>query len=135
MTFVGFRLWVRRSTLKKFFADDYMVVLALSSFALSAALQQSQLVHVYEIFELASGRIRPNPAFMRAQTALLHSVAGWYILFYTGLWSVKISFLFFFRRLEGGVTEASLLVVGCACHYFSIVGCLHWRWTVGLHDL
>ena len=58
---------------------------------------------LYEEYDIQAQRKFPGPDFLVKYEKFLHSVAPLNILFYTTLWSVKLSFLMFFRRLGSKV--------------------------------
>jgi hypothetical protein len=115
-------------TSKKFLADDYLVCLALLCFIISAALQQTHLKYIYELYALQEGKIFPDLAWMRGQSLLLKNLAGWNILFYTGLWIVKISFLLFFRHLDAGVRKHRYW-------WWAVLGVTVTSWAVCIGDI
>lgn len=56
---------VRRKTLKRFFNDNYLVVVGLFCYLLTAALQQTRLGHMYELFAVEAGKLMPSLPFMK----------------------------------------------------------------------
>ncbi|KAL8906626.1 MAG: hypothetical protein Q9171_006194 [Xanthocarpia ochracea] len=55
--------------------------------------------NLYELFDVVSGQSLLTTGFVDRNTDLLRSLAPFSVLFYTCLWTVKLSFLLFFRRL------------------------------------
>lgn len=98
LLFVGTRLYIRRS--RNLLAwDDLIVGISLSLFVASSSIWQSVHRAIYIEFDLTNGSARPTPANLAALVALQRRELGTLILFYTGLWSIKLAFLIFFRTL------------------------------------
>ena len=75
----------------------------------AAILYQTQLVNLYNEYPLATGKIPSTLVNMARERTLLSSTLAQYFLFYTALWTVKLSILLFFRRLFGECQPAPWL--------------------------
>lgn len=83
--------------------DDGLVILAWLLLVISAVLWQTQVDALYTQFQLLSQSVLPTPEVYRKQTMYFRSLAAMIVAFYTCLFAVKLSFLFFFRRLGAKV--------------------------------
>ncbi|KAI1821856.1 hypothetical protein F4861DRAFT_541556 [Xylaria intraflava] len=99
-----FRLATRIKSFKKLLLDDYLVILAWLLLLVSAILWQLKSRALYLMYAIQSGRSLPTPEFPIIYGQFLRLVVAWNILFYSCLWSVKFSFLVFFRRLGNNVS-------------------------------
>jgi hypothetical protein len=103
--FVIFRAWARWHTFKRYFLDDAFVLLALVMFFISAVLWQYSAKYMYQDLYIASGLSSTIPTnFISDSEKYLRAQIGIIFLFMSGLWSVKIAFLLFFRRLGENVS-------------------------------
>ncbi|KAI9839027.1 MAG: hypothetical protein M1837_002281 [Sclerophora amabilis] len=128
------RLYIRHVKLRRFFWDDAFHVFALVTL-LTSAFVYSWMVHViYDIGLAVTGMKMLDvkffdydvPQFFRYQF-------GTILLFWITLWSVKISFLLFYRRFFDGLTKhiiAWWLVmiftvgafIGCCITFLTVCG-------------
>ncbi|KAJ8071714.1 hypothetical protein OCU04_002030 [Sclerotinia nivalis] len=99
LCFVLFRLWVRIKTFKRFFSDDYLVILAWSMLLGTSILWQIESFALYDQYAVFRGEKAIYPGFLEKGEAFMHTIVPFGILFYSGLWSVKLALLFFFKRL------------------------------------
>lgn len=97
--FLIFRLAVRVKTFRRLLVDDYLVIFSWTILLVSAVLWQLQSGILYEQFGLGSGEVVPGPDFLERYQKFMYYIAPFTILFYTSLWSIKISFLVFFYKL------------------------------------
>lgn len=67
----------------------------------AAILYQTQSVNLYNQYPLTTGKIPPTLVNMARERTLMSSLLAQNFLFYTALWTVKLSTLLFFRRLFG----------------------------------
>ncbi|KAF2705459.1 hypothetical protein K504DRAFT_414361 [Pleomassaria siparia CBS 279.74] len=97
--FLPARLYARWSSFFRFYWDDFFVVFAwVLSLAITASCTALNSV-TFEIMLIGSGRME-YPTNLKAivmQFSRLFSIVP--MVFYTGLWAIKIAFLLFFRRL------------------------------------
>lgn len=109
LSFLAFRIFVRIKSFRMIYADDVLVLTAWLMFFVSSVIWQtqqmalSQQMALYEEFGSGSGTFVPTPEQLEAgktlQTLLRCDVVIT-ILYLTALWTVKLSFLIFFRRLS-----------------------------------
>jgi hypothetical protein len=99
LLFVIFRILVRLISFHKVFSDDYLVTGAWLMFLASSIFWQVSYKPVFEQYSLRSADAEDNPQFLMSLTRSLKFQVAEQILFYTSLWTVKLSFLIFFRRL------------------------------------
>ena len=80
------------------FIEDGLVVAAWMMLLASVILWQIRVSTLYEQYAVTSGQILPSSDFFDRDTALLRSSIAFSSLFYSCLWSIKLSFLLFFRK-------------------------------------
>ncbi|KAI9882167.1 MAG: hypothetical protein M1823_006087 [Watsoniomyces obsoletus] len=129
--FVIFRLVVRIVKLRRLFFDDAWVVLAWLCLLVIAVLTQVMLKEWYLLTRLASGQlIIPPPDILQKGERNMRIHATSYMLFYTSLWSIKLSFLIFFRRLDHTVKAQRVLWWGVfiitVVTYLICIGTFDW---------
>lgn len=95
---------------RRLFWDDYFVLFAVLFSLASAIVWQVSVAHdMFELMDVTANVELPGPTFFTdAETYFKGSLAV-IILFYSTLWSIKISFLIFFKRLGKNVTRLRLL--------------------------
>lgn len=97
--FFAFRIYVRLKAFRRVYSDDLLVLAAWLMLLTSAIIWQFDKESLYEQMELTSGQLLPSAGFEhRVEKALRGSLVE-IVFFYSSLWSVKVSFLIFFRRL------------------------------------
>jgi len=100
-----FRILIRLRTFRGLLLDDIFIFLAWALFLAVAILWQLIYEDMYMLFALESGQLWPPPTdFLDKMNRYLRTLAVILTLFYSGVWSVKLSFLFFFRRLYCNIT-------------------------------
>lgn len=97
--FLFARLWIRLRVSRKLQPDDPLVIFACILPIANAAIWTAVRKDLYFNLALATGQITTMPAdlFERLERLLRGNLAA-YILSYVSLWSIKISFVVFFRR-------------------------------------
>lgn len=97
--FLFARLWIRLRVFCKLQPDDPLVIFAWILSIANAAIWTAVRKDLYFNLALATGQITTMPAdlFERLERLLRGNLAA-YILSYVSLWSIKISFVVFFRR-------------------------------------
>lgn len=103
LCFLTFRLVVKFRSFHKLYADDYLAAFAWVTLLGSAILWQIQAPTLYEQYAVSSGEAIPTPGFLERDAVFLRCLAPFLILFYTCIWTVKLSFLMFFRALGTNV--------------------------------
>ena len=110
MLFFVFRVLVRLKVFRRLHADDALVLFACIMLFINTVLWQSDVDDLYENIAVSAGQLFPPPTELPHNTEryLRRSIVV-IVLFYTGLWSVKLSFLIFFKRLGHNVRHQSIL--------------------------
>ncbi|KAI0513193.1 hypothetical protein F5B22DRAFT_648004 [Xylaria bambusicola] len=103
-TLVIFRLATRAKSSRTLLVEDYLVILAWLLLLVSAVLWQIKSSVLYWMYDIQSGKVAPTLEFPIEYSAFLRLVVAWNTFFYSSLWAVKFSFLFFFRRLGSNVS-------------------------------
>ncbi|MCJ1422458.1 hypothetical protein MMC29_000338 [Sticta canariensis] len=99
LSFLAFRLFVRIRSFGRIYADDVLVLVAWLLFFASVVILQSQQTAMYNQYALAWGTLIPTPEELKAEETFMHTEVAIIIMYYTSLWTVKLSVLVFFRRL------------------------------------
>lgn len=85
---------------------------------------------MYYSISVAAGLEKPRANFASVSESYLKSTVVVIILFYTSLWSVKISFLLFFRRLGNNVKHQKIfwwpVFVFTVATYFACIGSIQY---------
>ncbi|KAL4902930.1 hypothetical protein BDW74DRAFT_54639 [Aspergillus multicolor] len=99
--FLIFRLTVRFKTNQhfRFHFDDFLVVLAWSFHLSTSIIWQVESQTVYLLSDVSKGKEAWTPDLADRFTTLFHYRGVITILFFLGLWCIKLSFLVFFYRL------------------------------------
>ncbi|KAI4166774.1 MAG: hypothetical protein LQ343_007756, partial [Gyalolechia ehrenbergii] len=102
--FVAFRFIARIRIFGRLQLDDGLVLFAWLALLINVVLWQTGADSLYEYIAVTSRQLWPPPlGFEHRFEVFLRKDAATLILFYTGLWSVKLSFLLFFKRLGQNV--------------------------------
>lgn len=88
-----------RAGTRKLFLDDGLAVLAWILVLVTAALWQWMVYDMYYILNISAGLAAPDANFFPRLIVFARIQAVDEFCFYTTLFAVKLSFLFFFRRL------------------------------------
>ena len=103
--FLAFRGYVRLRVFHRFFLDDFFLLLAWLIFLANAILSQITLPTLYlmtEVYELPED-------FPARFDFFLHAYMAASFTFWCCLWSIKASFLVFFRKLGKNVARQNML--------------------------
>jgi hypothetical protein len=101
---LGFRYYVRVKFFHKLQLDDILAGVAWV-FLLATALVWTVIMDdVYEMKYVLSGKQYATAHFMTALGRYLHGSLAVLLMFYLGLWTIKMNFLVFFYRLGDQVT-------------------------------
>lgn len=103
------RFVARVRTFKKLLIDDYFVVFALVIAIANVIVWQIHLRDLYYFMEVVAGLEFPKADFASVAESYFKSTVAVLILFYSCLWSIKLSFLLFFRRLGANVSHQKLV--------------------------
>lgn len=122
--FVSARTYVRLSSWRRLYADDccvyfgllLLVVMRFASATRNVSLRCLALTCaasfmytwavpiVYLLFDVLGGKAQPGPDFEGRVSTYLRLQFALIILFWTTLWSVKISFLIFLKSIFSGIS-------------------------------
>ena len=124
--FFAFRVIVRFKVFGRLQADDGLVFFAWTVLLINTILWQFSQDALYENMAVSSGQLYPPPSgFEHATAQYLRKTVAVIVFFYTGLWSVKFSFLVFFKRLGHNVRNQHVVWwVVLAITLASYVSCL-----------
>jgi hypothetical protein len=91
------RIGIKLRTFRRLFWDDALVMLAWAMLLTTAILWRYNLHFVYDNYEIVQGKRPFDQNAIRHWDTFMRLIVPFNVLFYTGLWLVKLSFLFFFR--------------------------------------
>lgn len=116
MRFKGFR---------KLFADDFLVIAAWLMLLASDIVWQVKVGVLYWQYGVSAGTIPLSLEFLEAFQTFMPQIITWNVLFYCCLWSIKFSFLLFFRRLGTDIIAPKywwFVTVLTACGLIACIG-------------
>ncbi|PYH98112.1 hypothetical protein BO71DRAFT_345700 [Aspergillus ellipticus CBS 707.79] len=122
--FIAARTLARIFTFRRLWLDDAFAISAWVMLLASAIAWQTQLYNMYLIFQLEDGTATMSLEVMAKLVALGKAECTVLILFYSALWTIKASFLLFFRRLGGTDRTWNIwfwCVVGFAIATYAVV--------------
>jgi len=103
LVFLGVRCLIKIKMFKRIGPDDVIAIAAWLMFLSDVTLWTALSPRLYENYAMLQGKGPTDEAGMARNWerygSLIHLVAPFKILFYTSLWTVKLSLLLFFRRL------------------------------------
>ncbi|KAK1815647.1 hypothetical protein LTR12_009924 [Friedmanniomyces endolithicus] len=100
LIFVLARIGTRLYVFRRIYLDDGFAILALVVLIANGAVMTAMAPAMYELLAVSVGREAVTPAFMMRVSFYLKCQLASTILFWSCLWSVKASFLAFFRQLS-----------------------------------
>ena len=104
------RLLGRWKTSKRLYYDDAFIVFAWLMMLATAIDWQIISGLMYQFRSVVGGQVWPPPStFVQDTQNFFKGSLAALIFFYTGLWAVKLSFLFFFKRLGHNVQQQKLI--------------------------
>ncbi|KAE8382377.1 hypothetical protein BDV26DRAFT_253858 [Aspergillus bertholletiae] len=101
--FVLFRISVRIAFFRRLFVDDFFVLLAWAIMLTTAVIWQIQGQVLYKLYAVSTGQEPYTPAVLPMFESFMRYIAPMTIMFYSGLWAIKFSFMSFFFRLNSKV--------------------------------
>lgn len=108
--FLVMRLTARYKTFKRLYFDDGFVIFSWFLALFTAIIWQIVARFMYQFMAITSGQLWPPPTnFVNDTERYYKGSVVVLIFFYTSLWAVKISFLFFFKRLGQNVRWQKIL--------------------------
>ena len=135
LLFLIFRIVVRLRVFGRLHADDALVLFACVVLLINSIIWEVGVDAMYENVELAAGQLHIIPPNFphRTEQYLRRSVVV-IVFFYTGLWSIKLSFLLFFRRLGQNVRNQAIIwwvvLAITIASYFACVGTIEYHCLV-----
>lgn len=105
----------------------------------TAILWQIEAPTLYEQYAVGSGQRPPSQEFIDRDIAFLRTIVPFTILFYSCLWSIKLSFLLFFRRLGSKVIGHNIwwwcVLVVTILTWVACVADIHYKCSLGSFKL
>ena len=125
-----FRIFVRIKAFGRLWIEDGLVLLSWLLLLTTAIIWQTVIEALYEQYKLRSQTILPTPEILNGQRTYLRILPAVIISFYTCLFAVKLSFLFFFRRLGAKVSGQRvwwwLVFVFNVAVWITLIGSMGW---------
>ncbi|KAE8413509.1 hypothetical protein BDV36DRAFT_28382 [Aspergillus pseudocaelatus] len=106
--FVVFRIFVRLAFFRRLYVDDLFVLLAWAIMLTNAVIWQIQGQVLYKLYAISAGQEPYTPAVLPMFESFMRYIAPMTIMFYSGLWAIKFSFMSFFFRLNSKVKSHRL---------------------------
>ena len=130
--FLVFRILVRYKIFGRLHTDDYLVFVAWALLLTNTILWQTCKDDLYDNIKLSAGQLFPPPAnFEHNSEQYLRKSVAVIVFFYTGLWTIKLSFLIFFKRLGQNVNNQGLIwwtvLLITAASYFACLGDIDYK--------
>ena len=135
LCFLVFRLYVKIKSFRRLYSDDWLVLAAWVMLLAFAILWQIEAPTLYQQYAVQSGTEPFTPSFISKDTKLLRLIVLFITLFYSCLWTVKLSLLLFFRRLGSKVIGHqvwwwSILVI-TVLSWAACIADINWRCSLG----
>ncbi|KAI9820174.1 MAG: hypothetical protein M1827_005796 [Pycnora praestabilis] len=99
------RTVIRYLNSRRLYVEDGFVFLALVFLITMGALYVVAIPPLFQLERVASGKEKPGPTFVADSKVFLQCQFAIIVLFWSCLWCVKFSFLFFYRRLFEGIRK------------------------------
>ncbi|KAL8681678.1 MAG: hypothetical protein Q9186_002195 [Xanthomendoza sp. 1 TL-2023] len=106
--FALFRFTIRLYALNKLLWDDLAVAAALIFLLILAVMYRYATPIMFELVDVAEGKETPTRDFLQRSSVFLKLQFVIIVIFWTEVWSVKASFLIFYRHLFAGLPELML---------------------------
>jgi hypothetical protein len=103
------RLYARYRAFKQLYLDDAFVIFALALALASAIVWQVTAKSAFRVMTIFSGQAPAGPNFAADSENFAKVSLSVILCFYSTLWSIKISFLLFFKRLVKNVRRQELI--------------------------
>lgn len=101
------RISIRVVCFRRFFVEDYLMMLALTILLAITILGQLYVGYIYNFVTVSNGDQLPSPDFLSETSTGLRSFAALTVLNYVGIWLVKLNFLLFSAVLEKMLTSTA----------------------------
>lgn len=130
--FFAFRVLVRCKIFGRLHADDGLVFFAWTLLLTNTILWQTGKDALYDTIAVSTGQRFPPPInFEHNSEQYLRKSVAVIVFFYTGLWSIKMSFLIFFKRLGQNVRNQGLIwwsvLIITTASYFACLGDINYK--------
>ena len=121
-----FRVYVRLKIFRRLHIEDPFVLAAWLMNLANTIVWQKTAKKLYSVIAVESGQIfLPSPEYSSYVYIEVRSLFASEFLYYTALWSVKLSFLLFFRNLGKDIRRQMILwYCVLAFTIASYIGCL-----------
>ena len=135
LCFLLFRFYVRLKIFRRLHFEDPFVFAAWLMNLVNAVIWQKTATELYLVIAVESGQIdMPLPEYISHVYIQLHALFASYLLYYTALWSVKLSFLFFFRNLGNDIRRQRIfwycVFAYTIASYFTCLGIIDYKCLV-----
>ena len=133
--FLLFRFYVRLKIFRHLHVEDPFVLAAWLMSLANAVVWQKNANQLYTVIAVESGVVTiPPPELMPNIYVGLHSLFASSLLYYTALWSVKLSFLMFFRNLDNSIRRQKVLwysvLAFTLASYIACLGMIDYRCVI-----
>lgn len=134
--FLTARVGIRIKAFHRLYADDALAIFAWVLLLINTIIWQINKDTMYEIIAVTAGQLYPLPPDVPRNTELhLRRILVVLVFFYTGLWSIKLSFLLFFRRLGQKVRNQKIVwwtvLAITVATYFAFLGTIEYHCLAG----
>ncbi|CAI7567797.1 unnamed protein product [Penicillium bialowiezense] len=133
--FVLFRIYVQLASFHRLLIDDFLVISAWIIILTAAIIWQVKGKILYELYAISAGEKPFTLDFLPRYNVFMRYNAPFQILFYTGLWCIKFSFMAFFYRLCSKVKTFRIWwFVVCFCTasvYIASIGDIEYKCSFG----
>lgn len=111
------------TTFHRLFVDDFLVIIAWLLMLSGAIICQIESDSMYKFVSIMAGIEPLTEAFLPHFLLFMRRNGTLQMIFYTAIWSVKVSFLIFFHRLSFQVQKLRIwwIIVVCVTVAFYLV--------------
>ncbi|KAF3400990.1 hypothetical protein DPV78_005095 [Talaromyces pinophilus] len=131
---VFLRTFSRIKIFKRLWVDDGFVIFALILVIANAILWQLHAQQMFDLMAVSAGIQAPNADFVSRSEAYSKTSVAVIAFFYSTLWSIKMAFLLFFRRLGENVTRQKYIwwpvCIFTVATYFACIGTIQYNCLV-----
>jgi hypothetical protein len=103
------RLYIRLKCFRRLLVDDYLAGFAWLLLLMSVCIWSMTIDSMYELYYVSAGMALPSANFTHNSHRFLVGANVAWVMFYIGLWSIKLSFLVFFYRLGNQIRTYQIL--------------------------
>jgi hypothetical protein len=132
---LAFRYYIRIKCFRRLLADDYITGFAWILLLATAIVWQVIVPDLYEVMEVGAGMRMPSSNFLNNLIQYSRGQLSVLLMFYTGLWTIKLNFLVFFRKLGGQVTYYRIawwcVTIFTICAFFTCIGTIQYNCLAG----